>query len=114
MMKMKRSSLEDYILGKKKSKKQRKRDVLAENRAKGRAGERLVAMKYGLGGYEVERTGKGHDFRVRRRHPLTGRVVESKVVEVKTGKAQLSELQRKAKKKKRNYKVERVDPPLFM
>jgi len=111
---MPHSSLISYILGKKKSKKQRKREVLVENRAKGRAGERLVTMKYALRGYEVERTSKGHDFRVRRRNPFTGKVVESKVVEVKTGEAHLSKLQRKTKKKKKNYKVERVDPSFHL
>lgn len=103
----------DYdIFGRKKSKKQRKREVLAENRAKGRAGEDIVKMKYSLQGYEVERTGKGSDFRVRKRDMFTGRVVESKVIEVKTGKGRLSKLQKKTKKKKK-YKVERVGPLIY-
>ena len=99
--------------GKEKSKKQKKRERLAVNRAKGRAGEEIVVSRYVLSGYEVERTGKGHDFRVRRRDPFTGRVVESKLVEVKTGKAKLSKLQKRTKKKKSNYKVERVDPLFY-
>jgi hypothetical protein len=103
----------DYdIFGRKKSKKQRKKEVLAENRAKGRAGEDIVRTEYALQGYEVERTGKGSDFRVRRRDIFTGRVIESKVVEVKTGKGQLSKLQKKTKRKKK-YKVERVDPLFY-
>ena len=108
------SLFDDYdIFGRKKSKKQKKREQLADNKAKGRAGEDAVALKYTLAGYEVERTGKGHDFRVRRRNLLTQRVVESKVVEVKTGDAKLSKLQKKKKKKKSNYKVERVNPTFY-
>ena len=91
------------------SKKQRQRDQIRQNFRKGRAGEDQVRMKYMMQGYEVERTGRGSDFRVRKRDPFTGRVRESKLVEVKTGRADLSDLQRKTKKKS-NYKVERVDP----
>lgn len=97
----------------KKSKKQKKREVLAENRRKGKAGEDIVAMNYTMRGYEVERTGRGHDLRVRQRDWLTGKVRKSKVVEVKTGKARLSKLQKKTKKKKSNYKVERVNPTFY-
>jgi hypothetical protein len=93
------------IFGRKRTKKQRQRDQLADNKRKGRAGEDTVAMNYTLRGYEVERTGKGSDFRVRKRDLWTGRVVESKLVEVKTGKGKASKLQRKKK-----AKVERVDP----
>jgi len=95
-----------------KTKKQRKREILKENKIRGKTAEDIVRMDYGMRGYEVERTGKGHDFRVRRRD-LFGKVIESKVVEVKSGKAKLSKLQKKTKKKKSNYKVERVDPPFF-
>lgn len=95
------------------SKKEKNRARIRENQRKGKAGEDLVRMNYELQGYEVERTGKGHDFRVRRRDLFTGRVVESKVVEVKTGKAKLSQLQEKSKKKRSNYKVERVEPFLY-
>jgi hypothetical protein len=104
----------DYdIFGRKKSKKQRKREVLAENRARGRAGEDLVALRYTLAGYEVERKHCGHDMRVRKRD-IFGRVVETRPVEVKTGPgARLSKLQKKTKKKKSNYRVERVGDPLF-
>ena len=103
----------DYdIFGRTKSKKQKKRDILAENRARGRAGEDLVAVKYTLAGYEVERKHRGHDMRVRRRD-VFGRVVESRPVEVKTGRAGLSKLQKKTKKKKSNYRVEHVGPPFY-
>lgn len=92
------------------SKKEKKRMVIRENRRKGKIAEDIVKMSYILRGYEVERTGRGHDFRVRRRDLFTGRVIESKVIEVKSGKAKLSKLQQKIKKKKSNYKVERVEP----
>jgi hypothetical protein len=77
-------------------------------------GEDMVAMKYAVSGYEVDRTHpKGADMRVRRRDPFTGRVTSSRLVEVKTGpKARLSPLQKKVRKKKRT-KVERVDSPWF-
>jgi len=98
------------FFGRKIPKKALKREVLEENQRKGRAGEDAVRMKYAMQGYEVERTGKGHDFRVKKRDIFTGRVTQSKVVEVKTGDAKLSKLQKKTKRKKSNYKVERVDP----
>jgi len=110
---MEMSLFKDYdIFGRKKSKKQRTKERLAESRAKGKAGEDIVAMDYSMRGYEVERTGKGSDFRVRRRDLFTGRVTESKLVEVKTGKSGLSKLQKKTKKKKR-LKVERVEPIFY-
>ena len=62
-------------------------------------------MKARLSGYEVERTGKGHDFRVRKRDPFTGKVTYSGVREIKSGNAKLSKLQQKTKKKQSNYKV---------
>ncbi len=92
------------------SKKERKRAIIRENQRRGRMAEDIVKMNYILRGYEVERTGKGHDFRVRRRDLLTGRVIETKVIEVKAGKnARLSKLQQRTKKRKSNYKVERVE-----
>ena len=75
------------IFGKKKSKKQIKREVIAENRMKGRAAEDAYVTRAQLAGYEVERTGRGHDFRVRKRNILTGRVVYSGIREIKSGNA---------------------------
>lgn len=98
------------MFGKKVSKKQIKREVISENRAKGRAGEdnfRTMAM---MGGEEVERAPHGRDFIVRKRDPFTGRVTRTTHVEVKTGNAKLSKLQQKTKKKKSNYKVSREKP----
>jgi len=90
------------------SKKLKKKWVLEENKIKGKLAEDIVKTRYFLSGYEVERTGRGHDFRVRKRDIFTGRVIESKLIEVKSGSAELSELQHKMKKRKSNYKVERV------
>jgi hypothetical protein len=91
-------------------KKQIKRGVLDENRRRGKAAEDAYIMRAQLAGYEVERTGKGHDFRVRKRNPFTGRVTYSGLREIKSGDAKLSKLQRKTKKKKSNYKVIRQEP----
>lgn len=70
-------------------------------------------MRAQLAGYEVERTGRGSDFRIRRRDMLTGRVVESRLVEVKTGNSKLSKLQKRTKKRKSNYKVVRESPMFY-
>jgi len=93
----------------KRTKKQKKREVLSRSKEKGKMGETAIALQYGLGGYEVERTPRGKDFTVRKRDLLTGRVTQTKYIEVKTGRAKLSKLQEKTKKKKKgSYKVERV------
>ena len=88
----------DIWTGKKISKKQIKREVIEENRRKGKAAEENYKIRAQLAGYEVEKTGKGHDFRVRKRDLLTGRVTYSGVREIKSGNAKLSKLQRKTKK----------------
>ena len=87
------------IFGRKITKKQIKREVIDENRRKGKAAEDSYVMKARLSGYEVERTGKGHDFRVRKRDPFTGKVTYSGVREIKSGNAKLSKLQQRTKKK---------------
>jgi len=92
------------------SKKEKKRIIIKDNQRKGKVAEDIVRMRYWMKGYEVERTGRGHDFRVRKRDPFTGKVIESKLIEVKSGRANLSRLQQKMKRKRSNYKVERVDP----
>ncbi len=75
--------------------------------------EQQFAMSQTLQGKEVERTGKGSDLRVRTRHPLTGKVIKSGLVEVKSGGSKLSKLQKKTKKKKSHYKVAHVEPLFF-
>jgi len=95
------------------TKKQRKRRTLEENKRRGKSTEDQVEMSYRMSGYEVERTGRGHDFKVTKRDIFTRRVISSHHVEVKSGNAQLSPLQKKTKKKKRNYRVVREDPYFF-
>jgi predicted Holliday junction resolvase-like endonuclease len=104
--------MKEDMWGKKYSKKQLKREVIAENREKGKAGEEDVRTKYEMRGYDLERTGKGSDFKAVRRDLWTGKPRKTVYLEVKTGNARLSPLQRKTKKKLRNYKVER-DKPMF-
>lgn len=96
-----------------KSKKQKKREVLENNKVKGKAAEEEFRYASALRGEEVERTGRGSDFRVRKRDPWTGRVTSSRLVEVKSGKAKLSKLQRRTKRKKSNYRVKRVNPLFY-
>jgi len=71
-------SIDSFLFGRPRTRKQRKREQIRENWRKGMAGQDIVRMKYVLQGYEVEPTGRGHDFRVRRRDWLTDRVIESK------------------------------------
>lgn len=93
------------IFGRKIPEKQIKRDVLKENIRNGKVAENSYRMRAQLAGLEVERTGRGHDFRVRKRDPFTGKVIYSGVREVKSGNAKLSKLQSKTKRKQSNYKV---------
>ena len=95
------------------TKKQLARERLDDIRRKGKAGEDQVVFEYTLSGHEFERTGRGSDYRVRKRDIFTGRVTSSKLIEVKTGKAKLSKLQKKTKKKHSNYKVVRTDPLFY-
>jgi hypothetical protein len=95
------------------TKKQRQRNTIRENQRRGKAAEDQAMMRDRMMGYEVERTGRGHDYRRRMRDPWTGRVHRSEVVEVKSGNAQLSPLQKETKKKRSNYRVVREDPFFF-
>jgi hypothetical protein len=96
------------------TKKQKKRATIQNNKRKGKAAEDQAMMRDRLSGYDVERTGKGHDYVRRKRHPFTGRVTKTEYVEVKSGNAQLSPLQKKTRKKKKgNYRTVREDPFFF-
>lgn len=97
--------IKEDIFGKKISKKQIKKEVIAENKEQGRRGEESARMKLALQGYEVERSPRGKDFVARKRNLFTGKVIQTKHIEVKTGKAKLSKLQQKTKKNKKNYQV---------
>lgn len=106
-------SLFDGSLFGKRSEKERKRERIRQNRRKGKAAEDQVEMELQMEGYEVERTHEGSDFKAKRRDMLTGEVVEEKKVEVKSGRASLSESQEKEKKKSDNYEVRRREPLFF-
>ena len=90
-----------------KSDRQLARERLEKNKKRGKAGENLVKLKYWVNGWEMERTGRGSDFIARKRSFWSGKVLETKRIEVKTGKAKLSELQKKTRKRG-HYKVERT------
>jgi hypothetical protein len=102
-------SLDFGIFGKR-TKRQRKADTIASNRRKGAAAEDEAMFEDQLAGYEVQRTGRGYDYVRRKRDLWTGRVVKTQKVEVKSGRAKLSKLQKKTKKKSTNYVVKRRNP----
>ena len=102
------------VFGRKIPKKQIKREVLEENRRKGKAAEDSYKLGASLRGEEVERSPHGRDFIVRRRNLFTGKVERTTHVEVKSSStAPLSKLQQKTKRKKSNYKVVREEPMLW-
>ena len=87
-----------------------KREVIRDNAAKGERAEKVVKSEYEMAGYKMKRTGKGHDYKATRRNWFNGKN-ETKYVEVKTGDAELSPLQKKKKKRLgKKYVVERRDP----
>ena len=86
-----------------------KKNVIRDNAAKGEAGERRVKSRYEMSGYKMKRMGRGHDFKATRNNWLTGKK-ETKYVEVKTGGAKLSPLQKRKKRSfGKKYVVERGD-----
>jgi hypothetical protein len=92
-----------------KTRKGKKRATLQESKITGKAAEEIIKSKYELYGYSVKRTPKGKDYDVVLRNPVTSRVIEHKQIEVKSGKAKLSPLQKETQKQHRgSYKVERV------
>ena len=84
------------------------RQTIRKNAAKGAAAERRVARKYRKAGYSIKWTGRGHDFMAVKRGRSAGKKT-GKFVEVKSGNARLSRLQR-AKKRAygRRYVIERA------
>ncbi len=99
------------IFGSKIPKKQLKREVLAENRKHGKAAEDNYRMGARLRGKDVERSPHGRDFIEREKDFWTGKVKRTTHVEVKSSRsAPLSDLQKKTKRNKSNYKVVRIDP----
>ena len=88
--------------------KRTKGEVIRANQIQGQTAENTFVMQQRLMGREVERTGRGSDFRVRERNPFTGKVTKSELVEVKSGGAELSKLQQRTKNKSSHYKVVRI------
>ena len=98
--------------GKKISKKQIKREVITENRRKGKAAEEAYKMRAQLAGYEVENTGRGHDVKLSKRNIFTGKKQFVGYREIKSSStAPVSKLQDKTRRKMRGkYKVVRENP----
>ena len=101
--------IETDILGRKLPKKQLQRETIEDNRREGKRAEEATVLDYSLRGYAMERTGRGHDYKATRHDILSGKVTDTKYVEVKSSRtAPLSELQQKTKKKLGSkYVVER-------
>jgi hypothetical protein len=77
---------------------------LGMNVFKGHTGEKLKELQWSLEGKSFRRTGKGHDYEV------TDRYGRKKYVEVKTGDAKPSKLQRRTSRRLgKKYSVERVE-----
>ena len=92
-----------------KLKKTTKRIILTENKFKGKMAETNTEIKYRMGGYEIKRTGIGHDYHAVKRD-IFNRKIDEKYIEVKTGNSKLSKRQKSAKKKLgKKYKVERFN-----
>ena len=86
-----------------------RRQINRENQEQGRRGEERVRMRRELQGWKMTRTGKGHDYKATRTDQRTGRK-KTEYVEVKTGDAKLSPLQKKKKRQYgRRYVVENGD-----
>ena len=97
----------------KRSKKQRKRDILEQNRENGKHAEEMYRREADLYGIDYKRTGKGHDFEEKRYDWQTGKTRKVKV-EVKSNDAPLSKLQKKTRKKNpKNYEVRRYSTSPF-
>ncbi len=90
--------------------KEIRREILIENKRRGKAGENKYIMRARLAGYEVERTGRGSDFRIRKREICTNKVTYTGLREIKTGNAKPSKLQQSVRKKQSNYKVIKENP----
>lgn len=87
-----------------------KKRIIRDNQYQGKAGEEKVRQDLEFSGYKVERTGRGHDLKAKRRNWLTGKN-ETKYIEVKTGNSPLSKLQKKRKRQMGSkYVVERLEP----
>jgi hypothetical protein len=90
------------------SKKQRKRDQLAENREVGLGKQKIDELSYSAVGFDVRRRRTGCDFEATRFNPFTGRTEHLYVESKSSSTAPMRPLQKKMQKKKRkSYRVER-------
>lgn len=90
-------------------KKNRKRTTLSMNRIQGAFAEQQFVIGESLRGYQVKRKAHGSDYEERKVDPLTGKLGKRRLVEVKSGRAKLSELQKKTRRKnKKNYRIVRI------
>jgi hypothetical protein len=97
--------LDDY---EKSVSKGRKRYTLGMNKFRGKLSENMFEANQRMMGNDVTRTGRGHDYKVTHRDPLTRQYQGTTYHEVKSGNSRLSDLQNKTKKKMGSrYKVER-------
>ena len=81
--------------------------TLSINRTRGQMAESSYVTGRRLQGYDVKRKAHGSDYVERKVDFLTGRKGKETLVEVKTGRAKLSKLQKKTKKKTKRYRIER-------
>lgn len=105
-------SIQDYrkILGIFDAFKKTKRQIIRDNQQQGKSGEDTIRRDLEFSGYKVERTGRGHDLKAKRKDWLTGKN-ETKYIEVKTGNSPLSKLQKKKKRRMGSkYVVKRLEP----
>ncbi len=101
-------------LFRKPTKKEEKGKQIRNNAEQGLSGEKQVVARYRLNGWKMTRTGIGSDYRATRKNPHTGKA-ESLEVEIKSGNAELSPLQKKKQKEMGSrYVVERVQVNPFM
>ena len=101
-------------LFRKPTKKEVKKKQVRNNAEQGLSGEKQIVARYRLNGWKMTRTGIGSDYRATRKNPHTGKA-EYKIVEIKSGNAELSPLQKKKQKEMGSrYVVERVQVNPFM
>ncbi len=96
-------------------KRDKKRLVLNQNKFRGKMAEDSSIVRSRFRGNEVQKTGRGSDYRERSVNPFTGQKGSWKYVEVKSSPtAPVSNLQKKTKEKKGGrYRVERGGAGFF-
>ena len=83
---------------------------MRENARRGKEGEEIAEEKLEFGLWEVKKRHKEWDFTAVKK-TFGGKVVKRRYLEVKTGRARLSQAQKEAKKRLGGrYKVDRENP----